>query len=179
MQLSCSCQIAKDRDFYDKTGKMVLMNRTILSLMSIAVLIIGLAVFLRLSGEDRLSLSAQEVGSNQSIVKIGQHEFLAETALTTAQHTQGLSERQSLAAGAGMLFVFSPEEEVSFWMHKMQFPLDMIFIANGKVIAIERNTPVPNSSIDPDKLPRYSPNQPVSHVLEINAGEASYIKVGD
>lgn len=155
------------------------MKRTAFSLASVAVLVIGVAVFFGLSGKDRASLSAQSVDSSQAIVEIAGKEFLVETATTVAEYSQGLSERQSLSAGAGMLFVFKPEQEVSFWMYKMNFPLDIIFIRDSKVIAIERNVPIPNSSIDPDKLPRYTPDKPVNHVLEVSAGEATGIKIGD
>lgn len=155
------------------------MKRTAFTLASVGVLIIGAAVFFGLSGKDRVNLSAQTIDSARAVVEIANKEFVAETAMTVEEHGQGLSGRQSLNEGAGMLFVFEPEQNVSFWMHDMRFSLDMIFIRDSRVIAIERNVPVPNEPIDPDKLPRYSPNQPVSHVLEVNAGEATGIKIGD
>jgi uncharacterized membrane protein (UPF0127 family) len=61
----------------------------------------------------------------------------------------------------------------------MRFPLDIVFINNGRVVAIERNAPVPPENADPDKLTRYSPDQPISYVLEVNAHEAKDINIGD
>lgn len=155
------------------------MKKAALSVASVAVLVVGVAIFFGLSGKDRVSLSAHDTDGTRVIVSVAGKEFLVETAMSVEEQTQGLSERQSLSTGTGMLFIFEPEQEVSFWMYKMNFPLDMIFISGGKVINIERNTPVPSHLIDPDKLPRYSPGKPVSYVLEINAGESAGIKLGD
>ena len=62
-------------------------------------------------------------------------------------------------------------------MKDMAFALDMIWLANGRVIQIDRNLP-------PDDSPGraiYYPSQAVDMVLEISAGVAdeSGLRVGD
>ena len=49
--------------------------------------------------------------------------------------------RKELADGKGMLFDFSPEQEVSMWMKNTYISLDMIFIrADGRILRIAENT---------------------------------------
>ena len=62
----------------------------------------------------------------------------AEQARTQEDRAQGLSGRESLAADAGMLFVFEAERRPGFWMREMQFPLDFIWIsAEGVVVNVK------------------------------------------
>jgi len=157
---------------------MVSMKKTIYTVASLIILVVGTGIFLAANADHVLSLSAQEPGKADTIVEINKQQFIVELATTVEQHSQGLSERPSLPTGQGMLFVFQPAQTVSFWMNKMRFNLDMLFIANGRVINIEWDVPVP-SKADPSKLPTYSASQAVDYVLEVNAGEAKNIKVGD
>ncbi len=104
--------------------------------------------------------------------------FEVEVASTEAQRVAGLSNRTSLEAEKGMLFVFSQAGNYPFWMKGMNFPLDIIWIAkNGTVVFIERNAqPCTTTECIP-----IDPQKNVSYVLEVNAGIASSIglKVGD
>ena len=62
-------------------------------------------------------------------------------ATTEEEKTTGLMYRKELADGKGMLFDFSPEQEVSMWMKNTYIPLDMIFIrADGRILRIAENT---------------------------------------
>jgi len=115
----------------------------------------------------------------QSSVKVGAKTFAVELALTAEQQSLGLSNRNSLVSNAGMLFVFKPAEAATFWMKDMKFPLDMIWIYQGKVIAIDKNLPIPKTGTAPADLPTYSPKTPVDYVLEINAGASVGIGIGD
>lgn len=158
------------------------MNRSVLSALSVLVLIIGAAVFFGVGGNsaiEKISLSAEQPTSGTTMVRIGKERFVVELAVTPEQHGQGLSERQSLPKGTGMLFVFDQARPVSFWMRKMEFSLDMVWIRDGKVVGVERNVPPPPEGSFETDLPHYSAGEAVSHVLEINAGEASSIKAGD
>ncbi len=57
------------------------------------------------------------------------------------ERSRGLMFRKELPEGRGMLFDFSPEQPVSFWMHNTFIPLDMIFIrADGRILRIAENT---------------------------------------
>ena len=62
-------------------------------------------------------------------------------------------------------------------MKGMEFPLDMIWIRDGRVIGYEENVPVVTSGT----LPTYAPKELINMVLEVNAGFVGQnsIKVGD
>jgi hypothetical protein len=111
-------------------------------------------------------------------VRIGGTEIPVEVAKTDEERAKGLSGRISLEANKGMLFVFSEPGNYSFWMPDMNFPIDIIWITNGKVVGIENNV---SNEFDPQNPRFYLPPQPVKYVLEVNAGfaEARGIKIGD
>src|SRR3989338_5848890 len=110
-------------------------------------------------------------------VSINGQRVNVELAQTVAERSRGLSNKMSLPAHAGMLFLFTEPSVPSFWMKDMRFPLDLIWIANQTVVNITSDVPVPTSTV----LLRYTPDQPVSHVLEVNAGWAASheVQVGD
>ena len=95
---------------------------------------------------------------------------------------QGLSGREFLPAGTGMLFIYEQEDNRTFWMPDMRFPLDMVWIGgNCEVADITLNAPIPLPGQSRNDLPRFSPSAPAQYVLEINAGEfeSQGINVGD
>jgi len=101
-----------------------------------------------------------------------------ELATTPAAQQQGLSDRDSMPADHGMLFVFAQEGEWGFWMHEMRFPLDIIwFNANRQAVYIEENLPPCTSA----SCPVYTPPVYVTYVLEVNAGfvKANGVELGD
>jgi uncharacterized membrane protein (UPF0127 family) len=113
---------------------------------------------------------------------VGAASFEVEPAITSAQHTQGLSGRPTLPTDTGMLFIFEQESKLTFWMIDMRFALDMVWIGAGcTVVDITFNAPPPEADQTPDQLPRFAPGVPAQYVLEINAGEADSagIKPGD
>lgn len=78
-----------------------------------------------------------------AIVRIGPApvEFRVEVAQTADQQRDGLNGRDELSAGTGMLFRFGSRSEQQVWMAGMTFPLDIPWIADGKVVAIDTLTP--------------------------------------
>lgn len=107
-------------------------------------------------------------------VTIGKVTVQAEAVSTPERLYLGLSGRRELPEGRGMLF-FMPEIEVqTFCMRGMRFPLDLIWIVDGRVAGLTRNVP----PTFPGNLP--SP-VPVNYVLEVPGGFADRygIKVGD
>ena len=117
-----------------------------------------------------------------SVVRVGAAEFAVEPAVTPAQRIQGLSGRQVLAPGSGMLFIFEQEGKHTFWMKEMRFPLDLVWIgARCTVVDITSKAPAPAAGQSLAELPLYTPVAPARYVLEVNAGgtEAAGIRVGD
>ncbi len=73
--------------------------------------------------------------------KSGVRVFSVEMATTEEEKTQGLMYRKELPDGKGMLFDFSPEQQISMWMKNTYISLDMIFIrADGRILRIAENT---------------------------------------
>lgn len=99
------------------------------------------------------------------------HDFVVEIAETGNQRAQGLMFRRQMAAEAGMLFLFGGSEPRAMWMKNTLIPLDMLFIdEKGKIVRIEQRT-VPHS------LRAILSGQPVSAVLELNAGTTARLAI--
>jgi uncharacterized protein len=109
------------------------------------------------------------------VTKSGVQVFSVEVATTEEEKTTGLMYRKELPDGQGMLFDFSPPQEVSMWMKNTYISLDMIFIrADGRILRIAENTePLSTKIIPSEGL--------ASGVLEVIAGTAKKygIKPGD
>lgn len=92
----------------------------------------------------------------------------------------GLSNRPSMAENEGMLFVLAKTQTPEFWMKDMLFPLDIIWIRDGRVADIDSRLGIEPGKTDND-LKRYLPKEAVNMVLEINAGwaETNHLSIGD
>ena len=112
------------------------------------------------------SVRAADMQTFEIVTKSGVKVFNVEVAKTTEERERGLMFRKELSDGQGMLFDFSPEQEVSMWMKNTFIPLDMIFIrADGRILRIAENT-VPQST-------KIIPSRGLAKgVLEVIAGTA-------
>ena len=100
------------------------------------------------------------------ITKSGVVPFTVEIARTNEERQKGLMFRKELPDGKGMLFDFSPDQNVSMWMKNTLISLDMIFIrGDGRILRIAENTPTESEKIIPS-------GGPVRGVLEVIAGTA-------
>jgi uncharacterized membrane protein (UPF0127 family) len=98
----------------------------------------------------------------------------AEIAATAAEQTQGLMNRKSLPDGKGMLFVYTRDELMSFWMKNTLIPLSIAFIAyDGRILEIRDMKP---RDLTPVRSTRY-----VRYALEVPQGwfDRTGIAVGD
>jgi uncharacterized protein len=100
-----------------------------------------------------------------------------EVAKTPEQQAMGLMYRTSLPDNRGMLFEFKPARWVNFWMKNCQISLDMIFIRDGVVTAIQAGAPPCTA----EPCPTYGPDTTVDRVIELRSGRAAELglKVGD
>jgi uncharacterized membrane protein (UPF0127 family) len=96
----------------------------------------------------------------------GPLHFSIEIAKTEPEREQGLMYRPSMAADAGMLFLYDQPQQAAFWMKNTLIPLDMLFIAaDGHIVNIaKRAVPMSETTI-------FSTG-PVSAIVEINGGAA-------
>jgi uncharacterized protein len=113
------------------------------------------------SGAQAASVQPLEI-----VTKNGVQVFSVEMATTEQEKETGLMYRKELADGKGMLFDFSPEQEVSMWMKNTYISLDMIFIrADGRILRIAENTEPMSTRIIPSR-------GLAKGVLEVIAGTA-------
>ncbi len=109
---------------------------------------------------------AAEVQPLEIVTKSGVQTFTVEMAKTDQERETGLMFRTELADGRGMLFDFSPEQQVSMWMKNTILSLDMIFIgSNGRILRIAENT-------EPQSLRIIPSGGLAKGVLEVIAGTA-------
>lgn len=106
-------------------------------------------------------------------VTIGDTTIVADIADTPQKRHLGLSGRESLESGRGMLFIFPHSDTYSFWMKDMHFSIDIIWINEKKeVVHVKRNA-TPNSYPE-----SFQPLKPARYVLETNTGAIQNISNG-
>ncbi len=101
--------------------------------------------------------------------------FLFEIANTPEKQRVGLSNRDDLNEGEGMVFPTRDEKVYSMWMKDTRIPLDMLFVArDGEIKHI-------HPMAEPYSEKTISYEQQVSAVIELRGGVASKknIKEGD
>ncbi|MDW0120792.1 MAG: DUF192 domain-containing protein [Nitrososphaeraceae archaeon] len=91
-------------------------------------------------------------------------------ASTDEHRIRGLSGIEKMNENEGMLFLFDKPSKQGFWMNKMNFPIDIIWLdSNNKVVHIEKQ-------LEPCKLflacPVYNPEVDSLYVIELRSGFA-------
>ena len=118
---------------------------------------------------------AEEIVYSHAIVTTSTGEEIpVEVADTLKKRRLGLGKRTSLKKGWGMLFIFGKRKPYRFWMKDMQFPLDIIWLDNHRIVHIIHNAKPANSRDEPEVM-----TSPVSvnFVLEIAAGRAAKLRL--
>jgi uncharacterized membrane protein (UPF0127 family) len=153
-------------NFISMVARTGLRGRLIMSLVA------ALGMFGSLSVSSVQGASVQPL---EIVTKSGVQVFSVEMATTEEEKTTGLMYRKELPDGKGMLFDFSPEQQISMWMKNTYISLDMIFIrADGRILRIAENTePLSTKIISSGGLAK--------GVLEVIAGTAQKygIRPGD
>ena len=114
-------------------------------------------------------LLAAVVGAVEAAqVRIGSRVVVTvEVARTEENKVRGLSGRDSLVPGRGMLFAYEAPAWPLIWMQGMRFPLDILWIRDGRVVAMVKEAKPPT----PGELPQtFTPLEAVHYVLEVPAG---------
>lgn len=102
---------------------------------------------------------------------IGGQTFILELAITSEERRVGLSNRDYLAPDGGMLFVFSQESTLSFWMRDTLIPLDILFLNSDRRIT-NIHTMIPQPGVPTNQLTLYRSTRPALYAVEVNAGIA-------
>ena len=113
-----------------------------------------------------------------ALVRIGSApvEFRVEIAQTADQQRDGLSGREPLSEGTGMLFRFGNRAEQQVWMAGMTYSLDTAWIVDGKVLAIDTLTPC--TETDQARCPRWTSPSAVDALLEVPADSLATVVPG-
>jgi uncharacterized membrane protein (UPF0127 family) len=103
---------------------------------------------------------------------------MVEVARIETEKVRGLSGRDRLAPARGMLFVFEAPARPLIWMQGMRFPLDILWIRDGRVVDFVRGAQAPGPGEAPQE---FAPRQDIQYVLEVAAGfvDRHGIAVGD
>jgi uncharacterized membrane protein (UPF0127 family) len=109
----------------------------------------------------------QFVSNERAVIEVGGSRLTVEVARTELQRARGLAGHAPLGAAQGMLFLFDRPDRYSFWMRGMEFPIDIIWIRDGRIVHIEERLPVP---VKGGELPSYTPLAEADAVLEVRAG---------
>ena len=147
------------------------MNKSIIALLIAVALAIGVGVYYKYSNSDDTLkyISSNDVKDGQSdgktIIKIGDAVIKVDIAKTPKERQKGLSGRNKLNDGEGMLFVYDISGIYTFWMPDMNFALDIVWIdADMKVVYIKENAM-------PENYPeKYTPFKLAKYVLEVPSG---------
>ena len=92
-----------------------------------------------------------------------------EIADTPASRSRGLSGRDDLPKGQGMLFIYDTPGVYGFWMQGMRFPIDMVWMDEGKFVTVASDVPYQGAS----QFAITNPTAPADMILELPAGYAS------
>ena len=146
----------------------------------IAVVVLFL-FFIFTSNRDRGPVKKIEPNQPQAAqttkLVINSVEIQAEIADEPSEISKGLSDRDSLGEKSGMYFDLGERRVATFWMKGMLFPIDIIWIDDGKIVYVVKNASVPTEN----NIPTFTSDKPATHILEVNSGFAKKhsIEVGD
>lgn len=124
--------------------------------------------------------SSEKIQEDYSVVTVTfpkqNTRVVADISDTAKKRTLGLSGRESLPDGRGMLFIFDTPGIYGFWMKDMNFAIDILwFDENMKLVDMWQNA-------TPDSYPKaVEPRSPAKYVLEVPQGfaEAHLLQIGD
>lgn len=148
--------------------------------------ILGAAAFIIIVGlmyNNKLPLKSPESNKDSSknnIVIISDNHIEVEIADSSDERSKGLSGRDNLDEGKGMLFVLDQKNtRPGFWMKGMKMPIDIIWINDEKIIQIDSEVPYPDENAN--EFPSYFPKSDIDYVLEVPSGYSNNvgIKEGD
>ncbi len=97
---------------------------------------------------------------------------ILEVADDNTERMKGLSGRESMDYGSGMLFEDAMEQFQCFWMKDMKFALDILWLDDEKkVVKAEYN-------VSPDTYPQQFCADNTRYVIELSAGRAHQLSLG-
>lgn len=113
---------------------------------------------------------------NTKYIKIAGQSVQVDLAITNEEQMRGLSGRESLNNDRGMLFLFEKPDKYYFWMKGMNFPIDIIWIAEDMSVVYIKKDAQPENFLE-----TYGPDQNAKYVLEVVSGfsDKNNLQIGD
>jgi len=103
----------------------------------------------------------------------GCFRFNVYLAVSREQQRRGLMFVRDLPPWSGMIFSYERPAFLSMWMKNTYIPLDILFArADGGVSSVQADT-------EPLSLKPIAAIEPVSYVLELNAGTTARLGIGE
>ncbi|MDV2993023.1 MAG: hypothetical protein N4J56_002677 [Chroococcidiopsis sp. SAG 2025] len=134
------------------------------------------------SGLVLLIIQAQIEKQPQSLpvsakAQISGQEIELEVAQTAQQQSMGLMYRGELSQTRGMLYTIDPPRPVKVSMQNMRFPVDVVYLQNGQIAAIQ----VEAQPCDAIACPTYSSKATVDQMIQLRSGATAELglEVGD
>jgi uncharacterized membrane protein (UPF0127 family) len=126
-----------------------------LAITTLAVLVAGCA------HRDALTTGSAEITGDA-----GPRRLTVEIADSDGERRRGLMDRSSLAADAGMVFLYDEDRDGAFWMKDTTIPLSIAFFdADGRILRILDMEPCRR-----DPCPLYDPGVDYRGALEVRRG---------
>ena len=124
-------------------------------------------------------VGCKNTNSKKLSINIGDKKLFIELADTFEKRKTGLMNRRFLEKNHGMLFVFSQQQSLSFWMKNTLIPLSIAYI-NEQCILIDIQKMYPYKKNETHQK-TYKSSAPARYALETNINwfENNQVKVGD
>lgn len=133
-------------------------------LLPLLALALSLAASLAVPAEQSTSTPLPRRGT---VLLGGRVRVRVEVAVTEEEKARGLSGRAGLPPGTGMLFPYPTPGFRSMWMREMRFPLDFLWIRDGRIVDLFEEVRPPL----PGQVPRtVASPEPAQSIVEVPAG---------
>jgi uncharacterized membrane protein (UPF0127 family) len=147
-------------------------NKLLIVIPIIIVALAGIAVSVTTfipNSVDSGVISVGESSFHSNMIKIDDVVVDVQIADTDVKRTRGLMFEEQMPYDQGMLFIYEESGNYSFWMHNVEFALDIIwFDDKGNAVHIEQD--VPPCTTEPQYCEVYDPGAEALYVFEATAG---------
>ncbi len=117
-----------------------------------------------------LGCSSESAKPSSPTVTVGEQTVAVELARTRAEQALGLGNRDALEWDRGMLFLYDEPGFFEFWMKRMRFDIDIVWIRDRRIVGLSAFVPYPRK--DPNRPATVRAPELVDMVLEVPAGYA-------
>ncbi len=144
-------------------------------------MLIGLTIWV-MSGFARLKNESfvRQFQDHQRVqVIVGDHTYRMEVVVSSQAQAQGLSGRDSIGSD-GLVFLFGQKSRHAFWMKDMTFPIDIVWVDDGRVVEITSaevaHCYAPDKTViacSDRQQTLFTPKSEINQVIEVPLGAAA------